>query len=248
MAVNILDELTKKLQEGKQKEMGLTDRLNYLDNYNKDVAVPQISSEGPKGYNPVNSLNALFQMISNRKAVSQDVTNASNSNLDVLGSIADYQSKTAPKEVDPLKLLELQIKAKEAGMKFDPETMSLGEDKTKSKASEDVLNVVDQLMGRSTGEISGMPNVKAFIPGTDTQLTKNLFDQLKGMLALENRQKLKGSGQISDYESKVLDKAASALGRNLSDTDFKKVLEDLRKGLSGEEDTKVGDFTIKAVK
>ena len=248
MAVNILDELTKKLQEGKQKEMGLTDRLNYLDNYNKDVAVPQISSEGPKGYNPVNSLNALFQMISNRKAVSQDVTNASNSNLDVLGSIADYQSKTAPKEIDPLKLLELQIKAKEAGMKFDPETMSLGEDKTKSKASEDVLNVVDQLMGRSTGEISGMPNVKAFIPGTDTQLTKNLFDQLKGMLALENRQKLKGSGQISDYESKVLDKAASALGRNLSDTDFKKVLEDLRKGLSGEEDTKVGDFTIKAVK
>lgn len=248
MDINIIDELTKKLQEGKQREMSLSDRLNYLDSYNKDVAVPQISSEGPKGYNPINSLNSLFQLISNRKAVSNDVSNQSNSNLDILGSIADIQQKNKPEKIDPLKLLELQIKAKESGMKFNPETMALETDTSKPKATQDVVNVVDQLLGKKTGEISGMPNIKAFIPGTDTQLTKNLFDQLKGMLALENRQKLKGSGQISDYESKVLDKAASALGRNLSDKDFKKVLEDLKKDLSGEEDIQVGGFTIKEVK
>lgn len=240
--------LEEKLKQGNQREMGLSDRLNYLDNYNKDVAVPQISSEGPKGYNPINSLNSLFQMISNRKAVSNDVTNQSNSNMDIIGQLASYEKANTPKAIDPIEVLKLQLSAKEKGLEFNPKTMSFDTDTSKPKATQDVINVVDQLMSKKTGEITGIPNIKAFIPGTDTQLTKNLYDQLKGMLALENRQKLKGSGQISDYESKVLDKAASALGRNLSDKDFVKVLEDLRKGLSGEENIKVGDYTIKEVK
>ena len=51
------------------------------------------------------------------------------------------------------------------------------------------------------------------------------------MLALQNRQQLKGSGAISDFEAKVLERAASSLGRNLSDTDFRATLTQLRKDL-----------------
>ncbi len=44
---------------------------------------------------------------------------------------------------------------------------------------------------------------------------------MKGLLKLENRQKLKGQGQISDFEGKILADASTALGRNLSENAFK---------------------------
>lgn len=57
---------------------------------------------------------------------------------------------------------------------------------------------------------------------------KNLYQQLTGILALEGRNKLKGSGAISDFEFKVLKEAQSALGRNLNTTEFKAQLEKVR--------------------
>jgi hypothetical protein len=53
---------------------------------------------------------------------------------------------------------------------------------------------------------------------------KNQFNQLKGQLSLEKRSLLKGSGAISDFESKMLEQAASSLGRNLNDSEFRKQL------------------------
>lgn len=99
------------------------------------------------------------------------------------------------------------------------------------KATQEVLDVVDALIGSDTNAISGLPSATAFIPGTAAQKTKNLYDQLKGMLALQNRQQLKGSGAISDFEAKVLERAASSLGRNLSDADFRATLIQLRTDL-----------------
>lgn len=94
------------------------------------------------------------------------------------------------------------------------------------------MNVIDKLINSDTNAISGVPSLSAFVPGTDAQKTKNLYDQLKGMLSLENRTQLKGSGAISDFESKTLEKAASSLGRNLSDKDFKATLQDLKLDLT----------------
>lgn len=59
-------------------------------------------------------------------------------------------------------------------------------------------------------------------------LAKNQYNQVKGILSLDNRQKLKGSGAISDFEFKVLSDAATALGRNLSDEDFNNQLTKIR--------------------
>lgn len=72
---------------------------------------------------------------------------------------------------------------------------------------------VDQFTGGLTGK---------------SALAKNQYNQLKGILALDSRQKLKGSGAISDFEFKVLSEASSALGRNLSDADFRKEITKVR--------------------
>lgn len=66
------------------------------------------------------------------------------------------------------------------------------------------------------------------------RLAKNKYEQLKGLLSLENRTMLKGSGAISDFEAKTLQQAASAIGRNLSDKDFINELDKLRVALSSE--------------
>lgn len=98
----------------------------------------------------------------------------------------------------------------------------------KGKAAQDMITAIDNLV--KTGGVGGITGLvqNSFIPGSKAAIASNYFDQLKGMLSLENRQKLKGSGAISDFEAKTLEQAASALGRNLSETQFMQVLNDLK--------------------
>jgi len=86
----------------------------------------------------------------------------------------------------------------------------------------------------------GMSSVSGFIQGKfrvgnffGNQLALNQFNQIKGILSLESREKLKGSGAISDFEFKVLSDAATALGRNLKDKDFRKQLEIVKEVFEG---------------
>ena len=78
-----------------------------------------------------------------------------------------------------------------------------------------IFGPIDQL---NAGKVSGV------LSSGEARLAKNQYDQLKGILSLENRQKLKGSGAISDFEFKVLSDAATALGRNLNTNDAKNLL------------------------
>lgn len=82
---------------------------------------------------------------------------------------------------------------------------------------DNILGPVDQYTGGAFGEAAA---------------AKNLYKQIQGILALEGRQKLKGSGAISDFEVKILKDAQSALGRNLNLTEFKVQLEKVKKALN----------------
>ncbi len=104
-----------------------------------------------------------------------------------------------------------------------------------SDSGKEVLGIVDTLLANpELSRISGTIDqaLGGFING-DAKLAKNYYNQLVGILKLDNRQKLKGSGAISDFEFKVLGQAATALGRNLSDEDFKNELQKLKDKLSG---------------
>lgn len=92
----------------------------------------------------------------------------------------------------------------------------------------DGYKLANELLSRDTDTITGLKGITNYIPGTDAQYTKNIYNQLKGYLSLENRSKLKGSGAISDFESKTLERAASALDTNLSNSDFKNELMRIR--------------------
>lgn len=100
-----------------------------------------------------------------------------------------------------------------------------------NNANKDVsepLSVVNDLLNTGTNAITGVgQNIGNFL-GLANQGTIAKYNQLKSLLSLENRQKLKGSGAISDYESRTLSSAATALDRSLSNEDFTKELKKIR--------------------
>jgi len=96
----------------------------------------------------------------------------------------------------------------------------------KVKQAETNLQLVkDILSDNNLNAVTGIPGPSAFMPST--ALVRNRLEQLKNLLSLEGREKLKGSGAISDFEARMLEKSASVLGRNLSNDDMRAVLTDL---------------------
>lgn len=75
--------------------------------------------------------------------------------------------------------------------------------------------------------ISGMMQT-GIIPFTKGKQAAKNYEQLKGIVALDKRQLLKGQGAISDFEFKVLGDAASSITRWSSEEDFKTALQEIR--------------------
>lgn len=105
---------------------------------------------------------------------------------------------------------------------------TLGQEVAPEKQVELMGNValVDKILENSDS-ISGLIQT-GIIPGTEGAKTSNQYEQLKGLLSLDKRQLLKGQGAISDFEFKVLAQAASNIGRNMGEDDFKQALIDIR--------------------
>ena len=134
-----------------------------------------------------------------------------------------------------VKALEMEKTRLEMG-KIRAETTKIGSETTGTQGGSsetlDYLNLTNTLLNnpdlkRITGVLQGKIGGQ-FLGGGQTGLAKNQFSQLKGILSLENRQKLKGSGAISDFEARTLERAASALGRNLPDAQFIEQIKQIR--------------------
>lgn len=129
--------------------------------------------------------------------------------------------------------LDYALKQKEFGLdqqKFNADQAATST--TSSAKQEEALggvNIINTLLDNpSLDRLSG--SIDKIVGGNfgKAATAKNQFNQLKGILSLENRGKLKGQGAVSDFEGKTLDRAASALGRNLSDVEFKKQLKQVK--------------------
>lgn len=96
-----------------------------------------------------------------------------------------------------------------------------------------LVSLIDDIMGSNDLErITGMQALVPLLPGAKEQMTKGQIDQLKALLSLENRQKLKGQGAISDKEMAILERASSLLNQSLSADQTRQVLKQLKTELS----------------
>lgn len=239
--------------ELEKQYQSLSDRLNQLDQYTQQVNPGVISqmtdfSNRPVGYNPLQDIGAAINFSENSRNIRSGVQGQQTAFLETLMRIAEADKDRSLQErrlkldeaggdsfVTDLKKEAAKADIKAGKLKLNPETGELeyASPEELSEEKKGIVKVVDQLLGKNTKPITGVSQIEAMIPGTNAQKTVNLFNQLVSMLSLENRQKLKGSGQISDYESKVLEKAASSLTRSLSDEDFRATLEEMKQELSG---------------
>lgn len=108
-----------------------------------------------------------------------------------------------------------------------------------SQTSQTAVGIINQLQGLNldalsgTGAIGAIEHPTSLFPGTDVQNTQNLAKQLNAVMSLANRTQLKGQGAISDFEFRVLQDGATALGlndqgrTNLSPEAFKDQLQKL---------------------
>lgn len=107
--------------------------------------------------------------------------------------------------------------------------------KPQSEISKSTISVIDELLAdpEALNKIAGP--IDQFIGGLTNPnaiLAKNKYNQLKGLLSLENIKYLKGTGAISDAEQKLLANAASSLGRNLYGEQLISELVKLKEGLN----------------
>ena len=124
---------------------------------------------------------------------------------------------------------------KETSLVGQPQPADIQAQQAASADKANNVQLVNDILGKSNSfaQIFGMGRFNPYsllsgITGSSLQYTKNQIDQLKSVLSLENRQKLKGSGAISDFESRTLASASSALGTNISPEDAKKELAKIR--------------------
>jgi len=99
-------------------------------------------------------------------------------------------------------------------------------DIAKQQQATQSIGVINSVL-QNPGSISGIIQTGS-VPFTAGAKTKNQYEQLKAMLALGARGLLKGSGAVSDYESRILNQSTSDLGRNLTEEDFTKSLKRIR--------------------
>lgn len=95
-------------------------------------------------------------------------------------------------------------------------------------ASQSIGLVNNLLAGDAYAKITGVGQNPLNLFGVTNAKELNNYNQLQGLLKLGIRGLLKGQGAVSDYEGKILGQAASALGRNLGDADFKQALLQIR--------------------
>lgn len=156
-----------------------------------------------------------------------------------------FKSTGVPSTAEDMKFLQLggdnaikvaqtiQAGSKIAGDQYT-ELMKLNNtSKDTSGAKANMVGLIDEILSKDTKPITGTLQIGPYFQGDPSQLTANKFNQLQSMLSLGNREQLKGSGAISDFEAKMLEKAASSLGRNLGDEDFRNELLKLKQSLSG---------------
>lgn len=110
---------------------------------------------------------------------------------------------------------------------------------TSASADQNKGQVVSAIQRLSDGDIAGIVGMGKYnpmnqIPGSKAQQTYNDWKNLQAMLSLESRQQLKGSGAISDFEAKVLERAANlGLDTNLSEEQFRSRLGVLMNEING---------------
>lgn len=255
------DQLLERLNNELSLSEGLTKRRQEFATTGQGRQIYDALSDPNKVMTGIDPNANLKQGVDLRQGYEQSIAKAGANTMDVLTAISSIlkERKNAEQSAAELKLQEQKLKADLASKNMtidektgEPRGMTQEELKsqgTQSEAKNQIITNIKDLLSGDTNPITGLIRY-GFIPGTEAKSKQVIFDNLKSLLSLDNIKYLKGQGAVSDAERKLLEKASSRLDPTMSDKDFRKELENLYKGLTGENITEKqkGRFTIEEVK
>jgi len=144
----------------------------------------------------------------------------------------------------PEQLYDAAIKAYQSGDKasytqlktmYDDETAyqkdlvpSMEQKEKEVNEARDVIDNIDTVLSRNLTWMTGLASPLGRIPGTSGYDTQRMVQQIKDQLSLASVGKLKGQGQVSDAERRMLANAVTALDVNMSQEAFRNELNKVR--------------------
>lgn len=251
MAINIKQELEKRYQKSVADENSLSARLRRIDEYDAQVnpqAIAQMTdfSNRPATYDSFSDIGRAIALSDRARTVRgnalQDFSAAKGDSDDILTKLAEMLN--AEQEMTPYEKFVLERKGKamdkqisDGVLKLNPKTgkLELSDERQLSDEGREALTLINEIMGRDTKKVTGI--VGGILPWMNLlpegQTTNAKIEQLKSKLALGARQLIKGTGQISDVEQKMLRDSVAALRPGMSDEDFRAELEKISGILQG---------------
>lgn len=99
---------------------------------------------------------------------------------------------------------------------------------TTANEARDTISLIDEVLG--SDNLKGVTGISIAnrIPGTASFTLQQKINQIKDKLALAARGQLKGQGQISDMETRMLQNAVSALNSGMNEADFRAELNKIK--------------------
>ena len=111
-----------------------------------------------------------------------------------------------------------------------------GANELKTSALQSAKDLLDKFISSKGTSAVGKSRMLTFgktIPGSEARDFEIQFNNLKSLLSLDNVKHLKGQGQVSDAERRLLSEASSKLDLNQSEEEFKQALDDIYTALGG---------------
>lgn len=252
---NIDSDFNRYIQKNaKEMVMKLTDIDSAVGQYRRQAST-LIQTEEAKLQESLRQIE--FTLADNEIAKEQATREVYKRYQDRINGIRDTLAGIEQQAIEQKNNIELELQKLDT-TKFTPEFMATGvptnqaeyefmvtnADKFKelglagSQANQNqgkALTMVNNLLSGDTKPITGafrsggLPVISSWTGSATKQAD---YDGLKSLLALAERGQLKGSGAVSDFEAKMLEKAAMAgLNQNLPDEEFRRRLEVLRQDL-----------------
>lgn len=216
--------------EGQSPVQGLSAGTNLNDSFASEIS--------KAGDNSTNILNTLVTLLNTKK--SNDRADKADSRAERELKLKEAEASNKGVKVDDL--LATRKALVDQGLDtsaVDKQLTAKGVDvmqTSKSKATQEIADLVDKVLAQDTNPITGAVRFGVGnVFNRSGKKTEALFNQLKAKLSLDNVKSLKGQGAVSDAERKLLENASSSLNPEMSDTDFRATLEELRKNLRGED-------------
>lgn len=113
---------------------------------------------------------------------------------------------------------------------------------TKSQANEvkDTIGNIDMVLNKDLSWVGLLGGIRSKIGGTEQFNTARKIQQIKDQLSLASVGKLKGQGQVSDAERRMLANASSALDVGMTEKAFREELKEVKKILERKSGVKKG--------